>query len=29
MAFFVKVYEENPNATEINKVVDSFKKRRY
>ena len=26
MAFFIKVYEENPNSTEINKVVDILKK---
>ena len=26
MAFFVKVYEENPNSTDINKVVDILKK---
>ena len=26
MAFFVKLYEENPNVIEINKIVDILKK---
>ena len=26
MAFFVRIYEENPNSKEINKVVDVLKK---
>ena len=26
MAFFVKVYDENPNTTEINKIVGILKK---
>ena len=26
MAFFVKVYDENPNSTVINKVVEVLKK---
>ena len=28
MAFFIKIYKDNPNPTEINKVVDVLKKRR-
>ena len=26
MAFFIKIYKDNPNPTEINKVVDVLKK---
>ncbi|MAC86802.1 MAG: threonylcarbamoyl-AMP synthase, partial [Gammaproteobacteria bacterium] len=26
MAFFIKIYKDNPNLTEINKVIDVLKK---